>query len=111
MATATIGMSPKEVLAKNNPQLLGSKLGSAKRECLVAAMLGILSKEDKWRPVGAKELPDALESQQLPVYKLFPQQMWNEFWAMVGEGLLTKGHNDQGDYIEMTPKIIQLLTA
>ena len=101
--------SPMEIPLMSWPiPLIGSPLRSAKREAMVGAIVWVARKKGEWGKIRVQELIEPLG--EIPAYTLFPQECWNAFHEMVAEGLLVKDEDEEGDFVEVTEKLVNLLT-
>lgn len=100
--------SPREISLVDRMPLIGSPLRNAERETIVGAIVKVAQEKNEWGRIRSQQLVEPLEG--MTIHKLFPQKCWNAFHQMVEEGLLIRGKDDEGEYVEATEKLIDLLT-
>ena len=89
--------------------LVGSPLGNAEKEAMAGAIIRAAQKKGGWEKIYARDLPEFLGG--ISVYQLFPQSCWNAFHEMIREGFLIRAKDNRGEYVEVTEKLIDLLST
>lgn len=99
---------PKDINADNSIPFVG-KLGSQKREVMLAAFIKAAQVKNVWEKIRPAQVMDILPN--YTAYKLNPQGCWNEFHEMRKEGLIIVGKDNDGAFVEVTEQVINLVTS
>jgi hypothetical protein len=100
-------IEPRDILYVGTKQpLIGSKLESAEKEALVSALIRVSQKRNEWTRVRSDIIP---ELEQTTAFLLNPAGCKEAMCEMVNDGLVFRGKDKKGEFLDVTPKLLRLL--
>ena len=98
---------PRDILYVGTKQpLIGSKLNSAEKEAVASALICVSQKRNRWKRVRADIIP---ELEQTVAFFFNPEGCKEAMREMVNDGLIFRGKDKKGEFLDITPKLIRLL--
>jgi len=99
-------VEPNDILYVDGPlPLVGSKLGSAEREAIAAAIIRVCQKKKEW--IKVRDIISELNG--MAIFHLHPEECNEALFEMIDERLFFKGKDKLGIYLRVTPKLLRLL--
>ena len=100
-------VKPKDILYVGTKQpLIGSKLNSAEKEAVASALICASQKRNTWKRVRTDIIP---ELEQTVAFLINPEGCKEAMREMVNDGLVFRGKDKKGEFIDVTPKLLRLL--
>lgn len=100
-------IKPRDILYVGTKQpLIGSKLNSAEKEAVAPALICASQKRNRWKRVRSDIIP---ELEQTIAFFLHPEECKKAMQEMVNDGLIYRGEDKKGVFLDITPKLLRLL--